>query len=91
MESEKGTSYLRKKKITWDGDFSDFWQVGPGESVILEVDMTSGHWIGMPDLYGETMDVKLTAIYENKSDPLSEAFDVWTGKLSSNSLEVEWR
>ncbi|MFK7971100.1 MAG: hypothetical protein AB8F95_12070 [Bacteroidia bacterium] len=91
LETSEGVTYLRKKQPVWDGDFSDFWQIGPGESVILEVDMSSGHWQGMPDLYGETIPVKLTALYENRSDPLSEAFGIWTGKVSSNTVEAEWR
>ncbi|MEZ4688161.1 MAG: hypothetical protein R3B47_19490 [Bacteroidia bacterium] len=91
MESEAGTTILRKKAVSWEGDFSDFWQIGPGESVVLEVDMTSGHWQGMPDLYDESLELRLTAIYENKADPLCDAFGIWTGKISSNTLSVEWR
>ena len=91
LETRDGTSYLRKKQIIWEGDFSDFWQIEPGESVILEVDMTSGEWQGMPDLYGESLPAKITAIYENKADPLCEVFDIWTGKASSNTVNVEWR
>ena len=91
VETKEGIAYLQKKQVTWNGDFSDFWQIEPGESVILEVDMTSGEWQGMPDLYGESLPAKITAIYENKADPLCEVFDIWTGKVSSNTVEVEWR
>lgn len=72
----------------WDGDFPDFWAVKPGESIILEIDMSTGEWRGFPDLYGEQVPAQLTAIYENKTDPLAEAYDIWVGKLASTPVEV---
>lgn len=91
METQDGATFLKKKPVVWDGDFSDFWQIEPGESVIMEIDMTSGVWEGFPDLYGESLPVKLTAIYQNKADPLCEVFGIWTGSASSNTVQVEWR
>ena len=72
----------------WDGDFPDFWVLRPNESAILEVDLTSGDWNGFPDLYGERIRANLTATYENKTDPLADAYNIWVGKVVSNPVEV---
>ena len=62
MQSEQGVRTIsRKRPAAWDGDFPDFWTVPPGESIIMEVDMTSGEWQGLPDLYGERLPARLTA------------------------------
>lgn len=80
---------IRKKTPTaWDGDFPDFWVVPAGESLILEVDMTTGIWEGIPDLYGERIPATLQATYENKRDGLANKFGIWVGKVASEEIEI---
>ncbi|MDW3648644.1 MAG: hypothetical protein R8P61_16370 [Bacteroidia bacterium] len=87
VEGEKHT--IRKKTPTaWDGDFPDFWVAMPGETIILEVDMSTGVWEGIPDLYGEKIKATLKATYENKTDGLARKFGIWVGKVESNEIEV---
>ncbi len=74
-----------------DGDFSDFWTLKAGESLILEIDMSTGEWDGFPDLYGEKIPATLFAIYQNKADFLSKEFGVWTGQVKSSELKVIFR
>lgn len=89
MESDRGTQAIRRKHPThWEGDFSDFWVILPGETLILEIDMTDGSWAGFPDLYGERLPATLTAVYENKADVLAEEFGIWVGKVTASSLRV---
>ncbi|MEO0472439.1 MAG: hypothetical protein AAF206_22640 [Bacteroidota bacterium] len=75
----------------WDGDFPDFWTIPPGESLVLNVDMSSGRWNGFPDLYGESIPASLKAIYENKPDELSADFGIWTGRMISSPVEVVFK
>ncbi len=93
MTTQSGQTIMirRKRPSNWDGDFSDFWLLKAAESVILEVDMSTAQWTGFPDLYGELLPASLKAIYENKSDILAQEFQVWVGKLESESLEVVFR
>ncbi|MDX1908231.1 MAG: hypothetical protein SF053_14440 [Bacteroidia bacterium] len=88
-----GNTYLIRHKppTDWDGDFPDFWLIPPGEKIILEVDMSDGNWIGFPDLYGETIEARLTAIYENKRDILANEFGIWCGRVASASLPVMFK
>lgn len=80
---------IRKKTPSaWDGDFPDFWVIPPGESLILEVDMSTGIWEGIPDLYGEKIEATLHATYENKPDGLARKFGIWVGKVESQEIEV---
>lgn len=88
LESSRGTFLIRRKAQAIDGDFSDFWTLGPSESVVLEIDMTSGQWDGIPDLYGETLPARLTALYRANPDDLTAAFQIWTGSVTSNTVEV---
>jgi hypothetical protein len=81
----------RKAPAGWDGDFPDYWTLMPGESLVLEVDMASGQWEGIPDLYGERIPASLQAFYENKPDLLSAEFGIWTGKVVSPPLQVIFR
>ncbi|MCI4668773.1 MAG: hypothetical protein MRZ79_11605 [Bacteroidia bacterium] len=74
-----------------DGDFPDFWTLNPGESVVLEIDMSSGEWDGFPDLYGERIPASMFALYQNKPDLLSEEFNVWTGQTRSSEINVVFR
>lgn len=74
-----------------DGDFPDFWTLAPGESVILEVDMSTGDWDGFPDLYGEKIPARMFALYQNKPDLLATEFDIWTGQAKSEELPVVFR
>ncbi|TAE54717.1 MAG: hypothetical protein EAZ89_06395 [Bacteroidetes bacterium] len=81
----------RKAPKNWDGDFSDFWVLPPNESVILEIDMSSGEWEGIPDLYGETIPATLRAVYENKPDALATEFGVWVGRIATEPVEVVFK
>lgn len=74
-----------------DGDFPDFWTLDPGESVILEIDMSTGEWDGFPDLYGEKIPASIFALYQNKSDLLANEFGIWTGQVKSPELIVVFR
>ena len=88
-EVEGKTHSIRKKTPTaWDGDFPDFWVAMPGETIVLEVDMSTGEWDGIPDLYGEKIKASLKATYENKTDGLARKFGIWVGKVESNEIEV---
>ncbi|MEM7660147.1 MAG: hypothetical protein AAF399_28820 [Bacteroidota bacterium] len=78
----------RKPPKQWNGDFPDFWTLLPGEKVVLEIDMRSGEWEGIPDLYGEMIEAELFATYQNKPDPLAEEFGVWVGKVRSAEIPV---
>lgn len=92
MVTETDTTIIsRKRPDHWDGDFSDFWLLQQNESIILEVDLTTATWKGFPDLYGESLSVTLTAIYQNKPDILAEEFGIWTGKLESKTIKVVMR
>lgn len=74
-----------------DGDFPDFWTLPAGESLVMEIDMSTGDWDGFPDLYGEKLPGKMYALYQNKADLLSTEFNIWTGQLRSNEVEVIFR
>ena len=71
-----------------DGDFPDFWVLKPQESILLEVDMSTGEWKGFPDLYGETLAARLRAIYVSKQDMLAQEFGIWTGRVASDPVVV---
>ena len=90
---QNGKAYpiRRKTPEAWDGDFPDFWLVQPKESLIIEIDLSSGQWSGFPDLYGEMIEATLVATYQNKPDPLAQEFDIWVGKLVSKRLEIVFR
>lgn len=80
-----------KTPSAWNGDFPDFWVIPAGETLILEIDMSSGNWEGIPDLYGEKISATLEATYENKPDGLARKFGIWLGKLQSNKIDVVFR
>lgn len=85
------TPIRRNTPKAWDGDFPDFWTMAPGESVVLEVDMSTGEWSGFPDLYGEEIPASLQAIYENKGDVLASEFNIWVGKLVTPAIPVVFK
>lgn len=80
---------IRKKTPTaWNGDFPDFWVIEAGETLVLEIDMSTGEWEGVPDLYGERIEATLQASYENKPDGLGRKFGIWMGKVESQEISV---
>lgn len=81
-------SIQKKTPNAWNGDFPDFWVIPAGETLILEVDMSTGEWEGIPDLYGERIEATVSATYENKTDGLARKFGIWVGKVSSKEIEV---
>lgn len=92
MQTAESTIRItRRRPGIWNGDFPDFWVIPPGESVILEIDMSAAQWNGLPDLYGETLRATLTAVYENKPDVLATEFGVWTGKLMAKPVGVTFK
>lgn len=91
VNNNKSYPIRRKTPAAWDGDFPDFWLILPGETLVLEVDLTSGDWSGFPDLYGDMVEATMTATYQNKPDPLATEFNVWVGKLVSREVQVVFR
>ncbi|MEM7375420.1 MAG: hypothetical protein AAF587_42895 [Bacteroidota bacterium] len=91
INNNKTYAIRRQPPEVWDGDFPDFWVVEAGETLVLEIDLTSGQWDGFPDLYGDMIEARMTATYQNKPDPLAQEFDIWVGKLVSKEVQVVFR
>lgn len=91
MQGNRSYPIRRQAPESWDGDFPDFWLLEAGETLVLEVDMSTGEWSGFPDLYGEMIEADLVVTYQNKPDPLAKEFDVWVGKLVSKRLSIVFR
>ncbi len=92
MQTAESTIRItRRNPGGWNGDFPDFWIIPPGESIIIEIDMRSGQWNGLPDLYGETLPATLTAVLENKPDVLAQEFGVWTGRVMAKPVQVVFK
>jgi len=85
---DKTIAFVRPVIKRIDGDFPDFWALNPGDKLILEVDMSTGQWRGMPDLYGESLPCLLQAVLEIKQDFLTDELGIWTGRIQSNPAPV---
>lgn len=90
QQPSKTSGIVRLPLRAVDRDFPDFWILSPGESLVLEINMTDPAWRGLPDLYGESIRGSLQAIYEIKQDYLTDEFNIWTGRVISNAIDVKF-
>jgi|GEM_PF-3402758 len=81
----------RQKPKHIDGDFPDFWVLEPGEYLVLEVDLSTAEWKGIPDLYDESQNAKMKVMFQSPRDVLSEEFGIWTGNIESEEVKVVFK
>lgn len=84
-----GTSYIIKKKlIAWGENPLVYWTMGPNDYFVYNVTLIDKIWDGIPPSL-DNKKAMLTAIYEIvEEDKHAKEFNIWTGKIESNSLDV---
>lgn len=92
LKDDTGKTWtISKKEHEFWKNYPDFWTLGPGEPLVLNVTLSSDIWeiIGGPiaDLRGKALTVQ--AIFAAEPDDQSRENNVWTGRVSSTARVYE--
>ena len=78
---------IAKKPTGWDKNFPDWFELGPGETFVLDVNWFGDNviWDNVPSRGkgSKAKLIKLRAVYQSAADEESTKLGVWTGKIES--------
>jgi hypothetical protein len=85
----KAKDYVIKRRSRgWTKNFPATHELKKGQFIINSTDLCDGSWLVEPALPKKDLQLKLTGHFEIKPDKESDKQKVWTGKLSTKSIEI---
>lgn len=89
MQTPHGMVLIRRKSINWKQNTPDYILLNPTELQIFDIYFASEEWQRFPLPSAQhSLTLMLRAVYTVSSDPLSKRFNVWSGRLTSNTLPL---
>jgi len=91
MTNKQGEIYtIRRKERAWRKNYPSVNSIKPGKSLIWSVSLGGSNWDGLQDIRRQGT-YEIMAVISIPADEKTGEFHVWTGKLNSNSINIQYK